>query len=236
MRLATKIVAACALLTGSLFSFAQQSLLPVTQNVVQLSASGSIEVVQDLLSITLGTTRDGADAAQVQTQLKTALDAALTEARKAVRAGQLEVRTGNFGLAPRYGRDGKALGWQGSTEMVIEGRDFASVSALAGRLTSMNVTGVSFGLSREQRLKVEAEAQSMAIERFKARALDIARGFGFAGYTLREVNVSASDQGAVPRMRMMAMEARAGATEAPLPVEAGKTTVTVTVSGSVQLK
>ncbi len=205
-------------------------------NVVQLSATGSVEVVQDLLSITLGTTRDGPDAAQVQTQLKSALDAALSEARKAVHSGQLEVRTGSFGLAPRYGRDGKALGWQGSTEMLIEGRDFASVSSLAGRLTTLNVIGVSFGLSREQRFKVEAEAQSMAIERFKARALDIAKGFGFTGYALREVSVSASDQGAVPRMRMMAMEPRAGAAEAPLPVEAGKTTVTVLVSGSVQLK
>lgn len=205
-------------------------------NVVQLAASGSVEVSQDLLSITLGTSRDGADAAQVQSQLKTALETALIEARKAAQPGQLEVRTGNFALAPRYGRDGKALGWQGSAELLIEGRDFASVSALAGRLGTLSVTGTSFGLSREQRLKVEAAAQSMAIERFKARALDIARGFGFSGYALREINVSGSDPGAVPRVRMMAMEARAGAAEAPLPVEVGKATVTVTVSGSVQLK
>ncbi len=236
MKIAIKSVAAYAILAASLTVFAQQNGPAAAHNVVQLSATGSVEVVQDLLSITLGTSRDGADAAQVQTQLRTALEAALSEARKVVHAGQLEVRTGNFGLAPRYGRDGKALGWQGSTELVIEGRDFASVSALAGRLTTLNVTGVSFGLSREQRLKVEAEAQSMAIERFKARSQDIARGFGFAGYTLREVSVSGSDHGAVPRVRMMAMEARAGAAEAPLPVEAGKATVTVTVSGSVQLK
>lgn len=205
-------------------------------NVVQLSASGSVEVGQDLLSITLATSRDGADAAQVQTQLKTALDAALTEARKAAQPGQVDVRTGQFALVPRYGRDGKALGWQGSAEMVVEGRDFSRVSALVGRLGTLSVTGTSFGLSREQRLKVEAEAQSIAIERFKARALDIARGFGFASYTLREVNVSAGDHGAIPRVRMMAMEARSVASDAPQPVEAGKTTVTVTVSGSVQLK
>ena len=75
-----------------------------------------------------------------------------------------------------------------------------------------------------------------AIERFKAKAADISKGFGFTGYTLREVSVSANDQGFVPRQRMMAMEAKAFSTDAPMPLEAGKSTVMVTVSGSVQLK
>ena len=35
---------------------------------------------------------------------------------------------------------------------------------------------------------------------------------------------------------MMAMEAKAAASDAPVPVEAGKATVMVNVSGSVQLK
>ena len=95
---------------------------------------------------------------------------------------------------------------------------------------------VSFGLSREQRNKVEGDAQGIAIQRFKARAVDIARDFGFSGYTLREVNVSANDQGFTPRPRIMAMEAKASVADAPVPVEAGKTSVVVTVSGSVQLK
>ena len=70
--------------------------------MLQLSASGTVEVQQDLLSMTLSTTRDGTDAASVQTQLKTALDAALAEARKNAQPGQLDVRTGNFSLSPRY--------------------------------------------------------------------------------------------------------------------------------------
>jgi hypothetical protein len=38
----------------------------------------------------------------VQTQLKAALDAALAEAKKSAQPGQLDVRTGNFSLSPRY--------------------------------------------------------------------------------------------------------------------------------------
>ena len=71
---------------------------------------------------------------------------------------------------------------------------------------------------------------------FKAKAGEIAKGFGFTGYTLREVSVNASDTGNPPRPRMMAMEAKAASSDMAVPVEAGKSTVQVTVSGAVQLK
>lgn len=215
---------------------AQPMPAAVPQNQLQLSASASVDVAQDLLTITMNTVREGPDPAAVQSQLKQALEAALTEARKAALPGQLDVRTGNFSLYPRYGRDGKSAGWQGSTELVLEGRDFARISATAGKVQSLTMGAVGFGLSREQRAKSETEAQTQAIERFKARASDIARGFGFTGYVLREVSVSASDQGFVPRPRVLAMAAKAVSSDESIPVEAGKSTVTVTVSGSVQLK
>lgn len=236
MNLATKIIVSCAILAGASGLSAQQNPYPPPQNVVQLSASGTIEVQQDLLSIAMSTTRDGPDANAVQSQLKIAIDAALIEAKKAAQPGQLDVRTGNFSLYPRYGRDGKPIGWQGSAELILEGRDFARISSTAGKIQTLTIGSVGFGLSREQRAKVEGDAQGLAIERFKARATEIARGFGFAAYTLREINVSANDQGFVPRPRMMAAEAKAMAADAPVPVEAGKTAVVVTVSGSVQLK
>jgi predicted secreted protein len=236
LKIATKSIAACALLTLAGSLFAQQNPAPVLQNVVQLAASASVEVGQDLLSITLNTSREGADAHALQTQLKTALDAALAEAKKDAQPGQLDVRTGNFSLYPRYGRDGKSTGWQGTTELVLEGRDFARISSAAGKIQTLTLANVSFGLSREQRAKVEGEAQSLAIERFKNRAGDIARSFGLSGYTLREVNVSADEQGLAARPRMQSMQAKAMLAEAPVPVEAGKTAVLVTVSGSVQLK
>ncbi|MDB5893008.1 MAG: hypothetical protein JWQ88_539 [Rhodoferax sp.] len=214
---------------------ASAQTLPVPQNVVQLSASGTVEVPQDLMSIALNTTRDGADAATVQTQLKQALDAALTEARKGAQPGQMDVRTGNFSLYPRYGKDGKINGWQGSTGLVLEGRDFARITSAAGRIQTLTLGQVAFGLSREQRAQVETEAQALAIDSFKAKAAELAKGFGFGGYTLREVSVNANDQGGMPRPRMMAMEAKMSS-DAPVPAEAGKATVQVTVSGAVQLK
>jgi predicted secreted protein len=187
--------------------------------VVQLSASAVADVQQDVLSMSLSTTRDGSDAALVQSQLKAALDSALVEARKAAQPGQLEVRTGQFSLYPRQSRDGKQTGWQGTAE-----------------LTTLTVAGVNFSLSREQRSRVENEVQAQAIERFRARALEIARSFGFAGYALGEVQVGNQEQGVLPRMRLMAQAPGVAMADAPIPVEAGKTAVSVTVSGTVHLK
>jgi predicted secreted protein len=215
---------------------AQQNVVrDVVQNVAQLSASGSVEVQQDLLSIAMSTTRDGADASAVQTQLKQALDTALAQARQAAAPGQMDVRTGAFSLQPRYGKDGKINGWQGSTELVLEGRDFPRITATAGKIQTLTLANVGFALSREQRAKVEGEAQALAIERFKGRAADVAKAFGFGSYTLREVSIGSNDQGS-PRPYAMAMQAKSAMSDAPVSVEAGKSTVTVTVSGSVQMK
>lgn len=227
-----KLISACAALTCAGLALADT---PPPQNVLQLSATGTVEVQQDLLSMTLSTTRDAPEAATVQSQLKTALDAALAEARKSAQPGQLDVRTGNFTLSPRYTREGKINGWQGSTELVLEGRDFPRITQTANRITTLTVGGVGFGLSREQRAQVETEAQSIAIENFKQKAGELAKGFGFAGYTLREVSVNANEGGPI-RPRMMAAQAKSFSADAPMPVEAGKTSVVVNVSGAVQLK
>lgn len=207
-------------------------------NVLTLSAEASAEVAQDLLSITLGTTKEGADAAAVQSQLRQALDAALAEARKAARPKLLEVRTGAFSLVPRYsskpsGGD-SITGWQGRAELLIEGSDMAAISQLAGRLTTLTVDRLSFGLSREAREQVEAEVAIQAIGRFKARAQAYATQFGFGGYSLREVSVGGGAAGeTVPSHRLRTL-AFSKAAEAQ-PVEAGKTQVSVTVSGSIEL-
>ena len=71
-------------------------------NVVQLQASGVVDVPQDWLTVRLSTTREAPDAATVQNQLKQATEAALASLRAQVRPGEFEVRTGAFGVYPRY--------------------------------------------------------------------------------------------------------------------------------------
>ncbi len=209
---------------------------PAPGHVLNLSASASIEVVQDWLSVTYATTREGSDAAVVQAQVRQALDAALAEARKLARPGQLEVRTGAFGLSPRYGTRGTITGWQGSAELVVSGRDVQAISQLAARIQTLAIARVGYSLSREAREKVEAELMAEAINRFRAQAEAASRLFGYRGFTVREVSVSNDGGVTSPPLAMRAQVLRAPADEAALPTEAGRATVSATVAGSVLMQ
>ena len=72
--------------------------LPPPENVVNLNASATVEVASDWLTVVFSTTREGPEAGAVQTQLKQALDAALAEARRIAKPGDVEVRTGGFSI------------------------------------------------------------------------------------------------------------------------------------------
>jgi predicted secreted protein len=205
------------------------------QGVVSLSTSASIEVTRDVLGVTFNTTKEGADAASVQSQLKQALDAALAEAKKASRPGQVDVQTGNFSLSPRYTSKGVINGWQGSAELIVEGRDMQAIGQLTGRITTLTISRVGYTLSRELREKSEAEVSGQAIARYRAKAADYAKQFGYGSYSLREVNVSTNEPQQPMPMVAMRAKAMSVSSDESLPVEPSKGTVTVNVSGTVQL-
>ena len=209
--------------------------LPPPENVVSLQATATVEVPQDWLTVVLSTTREGPEAERVQAQLKQALDAVLASARPAARPGELEVRTGNFSLRPRYTPKGGTNGWTGQAELVVEGRDMAAIGQLAGRIDTLSIARVQLSLSREARERVEADVMAQAVGRFRTQADQAAKLFGFTGWLLREVNLGT--QGEMRRapiaMRMQAADGMVAS--APLPVEAGNAEVSATASGSVQL-
>ena len=210
--------------------------VPAPENVVHLSASASRDVPQDELAVVFSTTREGPDAAAVQGQLKSALDAALAEARRNAKAGDVDVRTGGFSLTPRYVPKGGTSGWIGRAELVVEGRDTQAIAELTGRIQTMTIERVGYSLSREARERVDADVTAEAIERFRADATRMAKLFGFTGYLLREVHVGSD----APQPRLQADFARARVAAAPmaeqaLPTEAGRATVNATVNGSIQL-
>jgi predicted secreted protein len=214
-----------------------QTVVTERRNAVSFSATASQELTQDLLIVTLQANKDGAQASEVQAGLKQQLDAALTEARKAVQPnGALEVRTGAFSIHPRYTNQGKVNGWQGQAQLVIQGTDMARIAQTVGRLNQLNVVNVRYDLSRALREQYESQVTAQAIAAYRAKAVDVAKAFGFANYTLGEVNIQAGEGFENRPVPMMMKAARAEvADSAPLPVEPGKGTVTVTVSGLVVL-
>ena len=209
---------------------------PPPQGVLSLTASASVEVTKDLLAVTFSTTKEGADANAVQAQLKQALDAALAEAKKAARPGQLDVQTGAFSLFPRYASKGGITGWQGTAEIIVDGRDMAAIGQLSGRITTMTVARVAYRLSREASQKVEGEVVAEAIAKYRAKAGEYAKQFGYAGYSIREVNVTTTEPAQAPTPMYRAQATATAQQGDALSVEPGKAQVNANVSGTVQMK
>ena len=169
MKCNVRAVAAASLLVVASLANVANGQTPPPQGVLGLSANASVEVAKDLLAVTFSTTREGADANAVQAQLKQALDAALAEAKKAAKPGQVDVQTGNFSIYPRYAnapgssRAPTITGWQGSAEVIVEGRDMAAIGQLTGRITTMTIARVTYRLSREANQRVETDIAAEAI-------------------------------------------------------------------------
>lgn len=237
MKTIIKHTAALALFTLAAASSQAQTVELPRRDLLNFSVSASTEVQQDVLSMAFSTSKEGTDPNAVQLALKTALDAALAEARKIAKPGQVDLQTGNFSLYPRYAPKGGINGWQGTAELIVEGKDTVAIAALSGRITTMSIARAGFQLSREARGKAEGQVVGEAIQRFRKLAGDYAVQFGYAGYAIGEVSVNTSEaMQAMPMPMMRAKAMAAPAMDMPLPTESGRTTVSVSVNGSVLMK
>jgi predicted secreted protein len=205
------------------------------EGVVTLASSAQVQVPNDWITVQFSTSKEGTDANAVQAALKEALGAALAQARAVAKGdGHVEVQGGGFSLQPRFNNKGIVNGWTGNTSLVVQGRDMGTIAELAGKVQSMTVGSLDYSVSREAREKVEGELAAQAIARFRAKAADYAKSFGYGAFTIREVNVNV-DNNQPPRPYAMKARAMSSADAAPMPVEAGSGTVTANVNGSVQL-
>ncbi|RQS07010.1 DUF541 domain-containing protein [Burkholderia sp. Bp9002] len=209
---------------------------PEPSGVLSLSSQASAEVPQDIIHITLFYEQQAKDPGSLTAALNQRADAALAQAKG---VSGVTAHTGAFSVYPSTDRDGKISAWRGRTEIVLESRDFAAASKLAGQLSNlMQIANVEFSLSPEAQRAAEQRLTTEAIKSFRVRADEAAKAFGYNSYAIRDVNVGGG-RNVQPYPRMMAMAAPAmdsAKMSAPIAVEGGKATVSVTVNGSVQMK
>jgi predicted secreted protein len=205
-------------------------------NVITLETSATADVPTDTLTVTLFVEEQGPDPGQLATRVNARLEEALAKAKKEPR---IEARSGNYQTNATYDRANQITGWRIRADVVLESRDFKAVAALAGALQpALKLWSMTFSLSRGAREAAEATLLTEALAKFQEKARAVAKGLGFPGYVLGQIVVRSDSppmQGPVA-YRSAAMSVMADAAPpAPVPVEGGKNTVTVTVSGSVVL-
>jgi predicted secreted protein len=224
-----------ALLTAFLFACSTAWSAEETRfNQVELEASAWREVPNDLMTANLFTEANAAAPADVAATLNRASAEAI---KLAAKFEGVKASSGQTHTYPVYDRSQKLVGWRGRAEIRLESRDFQAVAQLATKLQpAMQLGGVGFAVSPEQRRRVEDELIAEAVAAFRARA-DVARqALGGKSYRIRHVALRTGGTAPPPRPMAMARAAPAGA-EVPPPVfEGGESRVQVVAQGTIEVE
>lgn len=197
-----------------------------------LRAEASAEVVQDTVKITLATEVSDASQTAVAKALSATLASVMADAKGNPR---IKVSSGNYHVWPMNNDKGKISNWRGRGEIFLESTDFGAASELAGKLSDrMPVANLDFSVSPEERAKQEQALLAQAAQAFQARAQALADAFGFAGYTIRNINLDGA--GAQPYRPVGARVMAMAAEKSSVPLEGGTSMVTVSIQGSVFLR
>lgn len=197
---------------------------------VELSAEASRPAPNDLVRATLyseATARTPADVARK-------VNGEIAEALRTVKSVQAVTgKTGTTQTYPVYGKTQAIEGWRMRSEVVLESLDTSAISDLIGRLQGrLALAAVSVSPSEATRRRIEDDATRDAIAEYQRRAKVLADALG-KPYRIKQLTVGQSGS-AMPMLRT-ARSMAVAAEAAPLPVEAGESQVTVTISGQIEL-
>jgi predicted secreted protein len=204
---------------------------PCRGTLISLDAQAMREVPNDLMRVSYFVEMEDADPARLATNVNSAANDAMKLARQLANA---KVQTSGYNTYPMRDKGNKIVRWRSRYEFFVESKDFKELSELTGRLQqNIQVAGIWFSVSPDTRSKVEDALIDEAVAAFRRRAALVAKSAGIGDYRIHELTVNAEGYSPPRPMQRMAMAA-AEATPGPPPVEAGISTITLRVNGSIE--
>ncbi|KWU24727.1 SIMPL domain-containing protein [Burkholderia cenocepacia] len=215
---------------------AQNTALFPQAPTLHLEATATAEVLEDTAWANLAVEQNAREANVAQRQVSERLAKVLAMIRQ---MGDLRVKTNGFYTTPVYAADGRIASWRSRADVRIESSETQLVARTAADLAdSARVDGAGFYLSGGARAAAEQGLIASAVKDFGDKASVTAKALGFEHTHIREVSLSRNG-GDMPRpMLAFAMKSsRADAQPAaPVPMEPGKSQVSVTLSGTVEMQ
>ncbi len=195
-----------------------------------LQAEAGAEVSQDTVKITLASEVSDKTQAAVAKALSNTLESVMKDAKG---DQNVKVSSGNYHVWPMNNEQGKISNWRGRGEIFLESKDFAAASELAGKLSDrMPIANLAFSVSPQARAKQEEALLAQAAQAFRDRAEALTKAFGFASYTVRNIDLGGAGAQYQSSPRMMSM----AADKASAPLEGGTERVSVSIRGSIFLQ
>lgn len=224
----------CLPLTASLLALgaaAQEN--PPVYDRVDLNVSAERQVENDIMVAVVYAEVEANSQARAADEVNQAIRFAADRARA---TDGIQQQTQRYTTRPVYANDRRIIGWVARQSLRLESMDAEALSTLLGELqTRVAIESLGSSLSKAARDAAEDGVISEAIAQFQRRAGQIASEFGRDGYRL--VHLSVGSYAAIPEMaQFRGLNAAAAADTVTLPtIEAGLQTVSVTVSGTIEL-
>ncbi|MCL4744832.1 MAG: SIMPL domain-containing protein [Burkholderiaceae bacterium] len=201
--------------------------------LLRLQADASREVSDDVAVAVFRVEQEGAQPGPLQSAVNRVLESALADLR---RDAALIVRSGQYGTYPRHARDGRIEGWRVRAELIAESSDVTAISRATATLSArMQVASVGFRLSQAARERTESELTSEAAKNFRDKARAAAIALGYAGADLVEANYTTDSPSLPTPLAQMRSAVAASAESVAVPLEPGRSRVTVGFSGAFRL-
>lgn len=219
---------AAALFAGSLLASAAQA-----GPLIELSAEASRPAANDLLRASVYAETSGSNPAELARKI----NQDIAEALKLIRShATVSVKTGQQSTYPVYGQNQKVESWRVRSELLLESKDQATMSELLGKLQALRLAVGHLNQlpSPATRAAAEDEATRDAIRAFRTRAGLIAEQFG-KPYKIKQLSIQQQGSHPPPVPMFRAAKAMMAAEAAPMPIEAGDSQVTTSISGQIEL-
>lgn len=200
--------------------------------IVELSAEASRPAPNDELQATVFAELAGPTLADIARQVNAQMAAALTTAKT---YATVKTQSGGTSTYASYGKNGRIESWRMRSELTLESGDSLALADLLGKLQgTLGVASLLAHPSPETRQKAENEVMLDALGAFNARAKLLASALG-KGYRIKQIAVAANGGRYNPPLMRAAVKMMS-ADAPPMPVEAGSSQVTATVSGQIELE
>lgn len=221
------------------FALVLAAIIPVTTfaaptsnpTSIELAAEASRPAANDLIRATVSAEATGATPGELSRQVNSQIAGAL---KTVASYPSVKAQNGVTSTYPNYSKNGKIDSWRMRSELSLESGDTTALSELLGRLqTSLGVASLVMHPSPETRKNAENEAMLDAITAFKARAKLLADALG-KSYSIKQLSVNTDGRIVQPMFRAAAKSMLSEAS--PMPVEAGESQISATVSGVIVLE
>ncbi|WP_373975049.1 SIMPL domain-containing protein [Chitinibacter sp. SCUT-21] len=213
----------------------------VQYNVVNLDASVSRQIDNDMAQATLFVELTDTDSSKLAEKINQTITAAQKQLKQ-----YPSVQSAGTGYSsyPIYNNKTNQLqSWRSRGELRLNSKDFAALSQLIAQLQKPQSNGIALQLAdiryevSEQSRKVAEDALiEEGIRAFRQRAAIIQRSMGGAAWKTMQMNVQTQSHYPSPRpMLYKSAVMSAEAAPAPAPVDAGESRLVVNVNGSIQV-